>query len=148
MKKLQAAMRDKAAQGWRERKLYYRIGSVFKACAHCGDYDEEGERYTSGYHVFRAYKPWWMGWTYKCMECGATDLECWANATDIGREPIVGARDAVRERKAELRKAREAAARDDGEKGRYDHPVKEQNELAALMEQLKQLEEKLKRGEK
>lgn len=106
MNKLQAALRDKAAKGWRERKLYYRVGSVFKGCAHCGELDPEYERprYLSGHQVFRAYDPKWMGWTYKCWDCGSIDGECWAGAWDIGMEPIVGARDVVREIKMSIRK--------------------------------------------
>lgn len=107
MTKLQAALKDKSAQGWREAKQYYRVGSHFKGCRNCGIREEDEDsgrvRYLSGYQVFRSYKPWWLGWTYKCWECGATDLRCWENASDIGKEPIVGCRDAVRERKRDIR---------------------------------------------
>lgn len=109
MTKLQAALKDKSAKAWNETKQYYRIGSHFKGCLNCGikeeDEDTGSVRYLSGFQVFRSYKPWWIGWTYKCMECNATDLKCWEGASDIGKEPIVGCRDAVKARKDDIRKA-------------------------------------------
>ena len=109
MRRLQAAMRDVAAKRWREDKLYYRVGSTFKGCANCGDYEEDEDgggrrRYTSGLQVFRSYDPKWMGWTYWCYECGAKDEQCWEDAIDIGQPPILGARDVVRRKKAAMRK--------------------------------------------
>ncbi len=91
MTKLQAAMRDKAAKGWRERKLYYRVGSCFKGCMNCGETEERGRRkiFVTGLNVFRSYSPKWVGWTYLCADCGAKDLRCWANAGDIGQEPRI-----------------------------------------------------------
>lgn len=114
MTKLQAAMKDKSAKSWKERIVMYKVGSPMKGCKHCGDIQEDEEtgkkRYLSGFQVFRAYRPWETKWTFKCWECGSTDLNCWENdalglvAAEIGKEPIVGARDAVRERKYDLRK--------------------------------------------
>lgn len=114
MNHLQAAMRDKSAKTWRERITMYKVGSPMKGCRHCGDVQEDEEtsrvRYLSGFQVFRAYKPWNTGWTWKCWECGATDLVCWAEdqlglvRDELGKEPIVGSREAVASRKRELRK--------------------------------------------
>jgi hypothetical protein len=113
MTKLQAAMKDRSAQGWRERKIMYKVGSPMKGCLHCGDVEEDESgrsRYLSGFQVFRAYKPWETKWTWKCMECNSTDLACWANDSlglveaELGKEPVVGARDAVAKRKYVLRK--------------------------------------------
>ena len=111
MKKLQAAMRDRAAASWREKKLYYKVGSVFKGCAHCGDYEEEEtdsgctkRRYTSGHMVYRSFSPSQLGWTYWCWECGAKDQAAWENAIDVGRDAITGDRDAVRRGRYALRK--------------------------------------------
>jgi hypothetical protein len=144
MKKLQAAMRDKAAKRWNESKLYYKVGSVFKGCANCGDYEEDEtesgrtkRRYTSGYQVFRSYSPKWMGWTYWCYECGAKDEKCWENAIDIGQDAIVGSRDSVRARKAEMR--RDAVKNDVVPKApsRASEIARLEAELARLMEMLK-----------
>jgi len=66
MTKLQARMKDQAAKAWRERKLYYKVGSIFKGCAHC-----------SSQSVYRAFAPIGMGWAYKCWDCSATDEVCW-----------------------------------------------------------------------
>lgn len=91
MNKLQAAMRDRAANGWRESRLYYRVGSCFKGCKNCGEKEERGGRmiFVTGLNVFRSYKPQWMRWTYVCADCGAKDLACWADAWDVGREPRI-----------------------------------------------------------
>ena len=35
MNKLQAAMKDKSASSWRERKVMYKVGSYFKGCDNC-----------------------------------------------------------------------------------------------------------------
>lgn len=111
MTKLQAAMRDHAAKSWRERKLYYKVGSYFKGCHHCGEKIEiESDsgnvqiRYLSGFDVFRAYDPKGMGWTYYCWTCGAKDEVCWMDATDIGLPAIRGSRNAISRAKARLRK--------------------------------------------
>ena len=111
MKKLQAAMRDRAAQSWKEKRLYYKVGSYFKGCRQCGEFHweetesgKEVKRYTSGYDVFRAYDPKWMGFTYWCYTCGAKDLMCWESAEDIGLPAIRGSRDAIRAAKARFRK--------------------------------------------
>ena len=144
MKKLQAAMRDKAAKRWNESKLYYKVGSVFKGCVNCGDYEEDEtesgrtkRRYTSGYQVFRSYSPKWMGWTYWCYECGAKDEKCWSDAIDIGQDAIVGSRDSVRARKAEMR--RDAVHNDNVPKApsRASEIARLEAELARLMEMLK-----------
>lgn len=114
MKKLQAAMRDASAKRWREAKVGYRVGSYFKGCRNCGEttFVQWGNRmkevWLSGYQVFRSYEPnrIGIGWTYWCYECGAKDHQCWDNANDIGQPAIVGARDVVSSRKAEIRKDR------------------------------------------
>lgn len=115
MRRLQAAMRDQAAKSWKERIVMYKVGSPMKGCRFCGDIEEDEDtgkrRYLSGFQVFRAYRPWETKWTWKCWECGSTDLACWEPDSlglvenELGKEPILGARDAVRSRKYELRKA-------------------------------------------
>lgn len=114
MKRLQAALRDRAAQSWKGNRVHYKVGSYFKGCENCGEKifletasGKEVVRFKSGYQVFRAYKPSWVGYTYWCYECGAKDLQCWGGALDIGKEPIVGARDAVAKIKSDIRKDRE-----------------------------------------
>ena len=144
MKKLQAAMRDRSAATWRERKVMYRVGSYFKGCAHCGDTEEvetaSGRtvlRYLTGHQVFRSYQPSAMKWTYWCYECGAKDEKCWENAVDIGRDAIVGSREAVRNRKAEMR--RDAVKNDVVPKApsRASEIARLEAELVRLMEMLK-----------
>jgi len=68
MKRYQAAIRDRAAQGLRERKHYYRLS--FKSCASCGSGD-----------LFKAYDPGWMGWETWCWTCG---LKTGAQPTTFG----------------------------------------------------------------
>ena len=109
MNKLAAAIKDKSAKTWTERKMWYKVGSCFKACLNCGDY-EEGEdgrgRWTSGYEVFRSYRPWQTKWTWSCFSCGAKDLACWVDTYgELGKEPRVGCRSAL----AEIRKERREA---------------------------------------
>jgi hypothetical protein len=50
----------------RNRQVWYKVGSVFKACQHCGSYD-----------VFRVYKPQALGFRHYCYTCSAKDQECW-----------------------------------------------------------------------
>ena len=65
MNKLQAAMKDKSASSWRERKVMYKVGSYFKGCSNCGETEEvevgsSGRmvlRYLTGLQVFRSYSP-------------------------------------------------------------------------------------------
>jgi hypothetical protein len=104
MTKLQAAMKDKSAKNWRERKLYYRVGGCVKGCQTCGKVDPERERhvwsevfqrkvlvqhYVCGYQVFRSFSPIAMGWTFKCFECGAIDVAAWGPSPEIGKEPRI-----------------------------------------------------------
>lgn len=110
MNSLQAAMKDKSASTWRERKTMYKVGSPMKGCHHCGDVqvEESGKkRYLSGFQIFRSYRPWDTKWTYCCWECGAKDAACWEGAWDLGREPILGSRDAVKAVRLERRRDRE-----------------------------------------
>ena len=93
LKRWQADMKDSNhSRRWRESKIYYKIGSYFKGCQNCGEKEiiKLGERsvvrYLSGYQVMRSYKPWVVGWTYWCYECGAKDAKCW-KAEDYGLEP-------------------------------------------------------------
>ena len=115
MTQLQAAMRDKSAKTWKERRTYYKIGSYFKGCRNCGVVEmvetKSGkfvERYTSGTNVFRSYDPKATKWTYACAECGAKDLKCWAPdkagfiEETLGEPPIQGTRDAKKEVKGRI----------------------------------------------
>jgi hypothetical protein len=110
MRKLQAAMKDASFNRSRQYRGYYRAGSYFKGCLHCGEVEwvsfgnTEVKRYLSGYDVFRAYCPAQMGWTYWCYTCGAKDQACWENAEDIGRDAIRGTRGAIAAHKLRLRK--------------------------------------------
>ena len=111
MNKLQAAMKDRSALTWRERKVMFRVGSVFRGCRFCGitywvelPSGKEVERWSTGLDVFRAYQPKASGFTYYCWSCSAKDLVCWPGALDIGMDAIVGCRDAVKARKYALRK--------------------------------------------
>ena len=110
MNKLQAALKDKSASTWRERKTMFKVGSCFKGCNNCGDVvvGESGrKRFVSGYEVFRAYLPRQTGFTWLCMSCGAKDLACWSDTHgELGKEPRVGCRSAL----AEIRKERREAA--------------------------------------
>ena len=145
MKKLEAATRDRAAAAWRERKVMYKVGSYFKGCSNCGETTEvevgsSGRtvlRYLTGLQVFRAYQPSASGFTYWCYECGAKDEKCWENAIDIGQDAIVGSRDSVRARKAEMR--RDAVKNDVVPKApsRASEIARLEAELARLMEMLK-----------
>lgn len=156
MKKLQAAMRDKAAKRWHEARVMYKVGSPMKGCRNCGEEEEveDGKwQFTSGFQVFRAYKPWWTKWTWKCWECGATDLACWAPdelgliEAELGKEPLLGNREGVRKKKYQLR--REAMRQMDKptpervtsrEAVNPEHTAKIQDleaKLAFLVEQLK-----------
>ena len=145
MKKLEAATRDRAAAAWRERKVMYKVGSYFKGCSNCGETTEvevgsSGRtvlRYLTGLQVFRAYQPSASGFTYWCYECGAKDEKCWENAIDIGQDAIVGSRDSVRARKAEMR--RDAVKNDVVPKApsRASEIARLEAELASLMALLK-----------
>ena len=143
MNKLQAALKDKSAATWRERKTMYRVGSFFKGCDHCGETEEvevgnSGRTvlcYLSGYQVFRAYQPKASGFTYYCYECSAKDLQCWSGALDIGMDAIVGSRDSVAKRKMVLRK--EAVRMTVKAPSRASEIARLEAELARLMEMLK-----------
>lgn len=98
MKKLQAAMKDASARKIPESNLYYRVGSYFKGCHHCGEYEvdisdsgRERKRYTSGFQVFRSYYPNRTKWTYWCYECGSKDAACWENA-ELGGDAVRGSK--------------------------------------------------------
>lgn len=145
MKKLQAAMRDKSAKTWNERKHYYKVGSYFKGCLHCGETElvetnsgKEVLRYLSGHQVYRSYSPKQIGWTYWCYECGAKDQQCWEDAIDIGRDAIVGNRDAVKNIKKQMRK--DSVRNDEAivrTPTRKEEIAKLEAELARLMEVLR-----------
>lgn len=106
MTKLQAAMKESVPrrQALALARISYKVGSCFKGCCHCGDYDlievggREVKRYTSGYNVYRSYKPWATKWTWWCYDCGSKDLRCWepdaaGNVEEqLGKEPRRGAR--------------------------------------------------------
>jgi hypothetical protein len=50
----------------KERQVWYKVGSVFKACKHCGSFD-----------VFRTFKPHAVGFTHYCYNCSSKDEQCW-----------------------------------------------------------------------
>jgi hypothetical protein len=60
------AVRTITPVAWRETKLYYKVGSTFKGCFHCGSED-----------VFRSVQPGQVGWWHYCWSCSAKDQECW-----------------------------------------------------------------------
>jgi hypothetical protein len=118
MNKLQASMKDSSAKAWRESKVYYKVGSYFKGCCHCGETEEielpSGKiqvRYLSGHNVFRAYDPQWTKWTFYCWDCSAKDLQCWEEdsigsvAAQLGKPAICGTASAKRAQKMALRKS-------------------------------------------
>ena len=145
MNKLQAAMKDKSASSWRERKVMYKVGSYFAGCANCGETTEvevgnSGRtvlRFLSGYQVYRAYQPKASGFTYYCCECSAKDLVCWPKALDIGMDAIVGSRDSVAKRKMVLRKEAVRMETKARVPSRAEEIARLESELARLMEMLK-----------
>ena len=148
MKKLEAAMRDRSAATWKQRKAMYRVGSYFKGCHNCGEVEwvetaggREVKRYRSGYEVFRAYQPSWTGWTYWCYQCGAKDGRCWEDAIDLGTDAIVGARDAVRAMRAKFRKDHERNDRP----ARTKDPSREA-QIEELTRQIEALEARIRGG--
>lgn len=109
MNNLQASMRDRAARNWTSSKVMFKVGGPMKGCLACGEICEHVilkgkrageiiERYSGGFAVYRSYYPQHTGWTWKCMECGRTDLACWEPdqagkvLAELGKEPIVGCR--------------------------------------------------------
>lgn len=146
MTKLQASMKESSMrrQSVALSRVAYKIGSYFKACENCSQKEEieldSGKVvvcYLSGYQVFRAYSPKSAGFSYWCYECGAKDLKCWDGALDIGMDAIVGSRDSVRARKAEMR--RDAVKNDVVPKApsRASEIARLEAELARLMAMLK-----------
>ena len=144
MRKLEASMRDRAAKRWSETRHYYKVGSYFKGCAHCGDVEEVGTdsggvvlRYLTGHQVYRSYSPKQIGWTYWCYECGAKDHQCWEGAIDVGKDAVVGNRDAVRSIKAAMRKDSVRNEQVVRAPTRKDQVAELEAELARLMEMLR-----------
>jgi hypothetical protein len=138
-------MKDKSSKSWPERKTCYKVGSPMKGCNNCGEVEENDRGrlvYTSGFQVFRSYKPQWTNWTWKCWECGATDLQCWAEdsagmvVAQMGKEPVIKPRSEMVVYKQKLR--REAMAEMRGSKA----PVIEARS-ATKSEQIKKLQEDL-----
>lgn len=129
MTKGQAAARDRAAAQWKEKKLWYRIGSVFKSCASCGSYD-----------VFRSYCPADVGWTYRCTFCGAVDGTAWENAWDLGKDAIVGVRSSVNVKKRAiregLRQRPERSSRPSAREVELDGIQAQIDEIRAMLERL------------
>ena len=81
-------------RAWKEamRKNTIKVGGPFKGCMACGTSESSAGRkvYTSGFEVYRAYKPRETGFTFWCYQCGAKDQECWENCQDeLGKEPIL-----------------------------------------------------------
>jgi hypothetical protein len=98
MKKYIADGKDARWRANRMRKHGYKCGCRFKGCLACGetDYDRNDKLvYITGHNVYRAYDPKWMKWTYKCLDCGKTDRECWEDAKDIGQSYIGGCRNTI-----------------------------------------------------
>ena len=102
--RLQAAMRDRAQRAWKEKRVYFKVGSAFKGCRACGITEEReisgnGKKrvfWLTGFDVFRAYRPWETKWTWRCWSCGAVDLKCWDDdkygtvSARLGKEPYLG----------------------------------------------------------
>ena len=79
------ALDKRRIPAWQHAKLSYKVGSCFKGCAHCGDWEmvtlsngRDAKRYSSGHNVYRAYYPVRAGYTYLCWDCMAKDGQCWA----------------------------------------------------------------------
>ncbi len=137
MKKLQAAMRDRAAKRIPESYLYYKVGSCFKGCHHCGEFEcEDGssrKRYTSGFNVFRSYYPCRTKWTYWCWDCSATDEAAWEGAADIGRDAIRGSKEAIKNAKKRLRRENEGERPEAPTRGNEIEALKSQIAAVELM---------------
>jgi|ERR1700722_9298393 len=147
MTKMQASMKESSMkrQSYSLSRIAYKVGSFFKGCHQCGDFEwvelgaREVKRYSSGYNVYRAYAPETVHWTYYCMDCSAKDLKAWEDAKDIGTFAIRGTRDAVARSKGILRKER---LKFDA-KAEVKDPVKD-SEIEALEKEVERLEELLK----
>ena len=152
MNKLQAAMHDRSAASWRERKVMFKVGSYFRGCRNCGDTEwvelpsgREVERWLTGTSVFRAYQPSASGFTYYCWDCSAKDLKCWDNATDIGLDALVGSRDAVRAVRADRRREAVRVERAESRRDEVKAPSRAA-EIAELERKIAALEARLKGG--
>lgn len=96
LSKMQAAMRDNAAKKWKQNKNMKLVSSVFKGCAHCGEWEmrptKSGGEYKHWHlpgEVYEAYTPSDMGWTHWCYMCGAKDSKAWGKAEIELRETPV-----------------------------------------------------------
>lgn len=85
MNKMQAAMRDRAAQNWKRDRLMRRVSSVFKGCNYCGEWEmretKGGKPYkywTITGDVYESYRVEQTKWTHWCYQCGAKDEMAWA----------------------------------------------------------------------
>jgi hypothetical protein len=149
MTKMQASMKESSMkrQSYALSRIAYKVGSFFKGCHQCGDFEwvslgsREVKRYSSGYNVHRAYAPSTVHWTYWCSECGARDLKAWENASDIGEFAIRGTRDAVARSKGKEIRRKERLKFD--AKAEVKDPVKD-SEIEALEKEVERLEELLK----
>lgn len=104
MNKLQAAMKDSAARKHAAGRMMYKVGGFFKGCKNCGEQGEHpitGKRgYLTGHEVYRSISPSDVGWTFWCWDCGAKDLDCWAEnaqgtvAYQLGKNPAMGSTEA------------------------------------------------------
>jgi hypothetical protein len=94
MTQLEAAMKDAA---WRrnakEKRNMRKIGSCFKGCNRCGEWEmrerhvrsecgsyietKEYKHWYTGTQVYESYTPQATGWTFWCWDCGAKDDVCW-----------------------------------------------------------------------
>lgn len=84
-----------------QQKTVFKVGSPMRGCHQCGETKEVETKsgrtrkvFTSGFNVFRAYKPLAIGWTFWCHDCGAKDAVCWPNA-QYGTEPVLQPKDDI-----------------------------------------------------
>lgn len=153
MRKLQAAMKDRSAKTWSERRHMFKVGSYFKGCLNCGEVawvpwgDREVKRYLSGYQVFRSYDPAFLKWTWWCWECGAKDLRCWEESdwvlSQLGKPPLMGCRDAKAAVKRYILMERQAAL---GQSKPRPEEVVANPEIEVIKKRIAELEALLKGG--
>lgn len=111
MNKLDASVKDASARRASVSiKHYFKVGSCFKGCRHCGTTEmrvsakgRAKEVWLDGFNVFRSYDPKFTGWTWWCYDCAAKDFDCWDCTdyalTELGQPPVQGVRSAKQDAK-------------------------------------------------